>query len=138
MGVTTAQEAEAYETAKAARVSCHRTTVIPVLTIQAGYRPLIPRMDVLPTGARANAGQHRFLHGTGTPTSKHGDSREVTPRIPGQPGRKPRKLSPHRPRVQLIIQLPHSISPMPLRSNCCPLMNNNCALLFEYFHVHTS
>jgi transcriptional adapter 2-alpha len=50
-------------------------------------------MDVLPTGARANAGQHRFLHGvSGTPTSKHGDSREVTPRLPGQPGRKPRKV----------------------------------------------
>jgi len=94
MGVTTAQEADAYETAKAARVSLRYTFNMAQLIMQAGYRPLIPRMDVLPTGARANAGQHRFLHGTGTPTSKHGDSREVTPRLPGQPGRKPRTLLP--------------------------------------------
>lgn len=90
MGVTTAQEAEAYETAKAARVSPLSSVIRSKLMIQAGYRPLIPRMDILPTGARANAGQHRFLHGSGTPTSKHGDSREATPRLPGQPGRKPR------------------------------------------------
>ena len=96
MGVTTAQEADAYETAKAARVSLLCKVVKTKLILKAGYRPLIPRMDVLPTGARANAGQHRFLHGTGTPTSKHGDSREVTPRLPGQPGRKPRTLLPPR------------------------------------------
>ncbi|EIW68866.1 hypothetical protein TREMEDRAFT_31549 [Tremella mesenterica DSM 1558] len=54
MGITTALEAEAYDSAKAAR---------------AGYRPLAPRQDVLslPTGARINAGQHRFLHGTPPP-----------------------------------------------------------------------
>lgn len=52
MGITTGLEAEAYDSAKAAR---------------AGYRPLLPRAEVLPTGARINAGQHRYLHGTPPP-----------------------------------------------------------------------
>lgn len=67
--------------------------------IQAGYRPLPARerlTDVLPSGARVNAGQHRFLHGTvGTPPSgitSKGDSREPTPRIPAA-SRRPRESS---------------------------------------------
>ncbi|ORX33626.1 hypothetical protein BD324DRAFT_653928 [Kockovaella imperatae] len=81
MGITTGAEAEAYDAAKVAR---------------AGYRPLnSTRPEVMPTGARANAGQHRFLHGAayGTPppvdAKKHMDSREPTPRIPLIASRKP-------------------------------------------------
>ncbi|KAK1927453.1 hypothetical protein DB88DRAFT_32495 [Papiliotrema laurentii] len=85
MGITTAAEAEVYDNAKAAR---------------AGYRPLPARdrvAEVLPTGARVNAGQHRFLHGVaGTPppgVASKGDTREPTPRLPGFGGRKPRELT---------------------------------------------
>ncbi|KAK8861484.1 hypothetical protein IAR55_002305 [Kwoniella newhampshirensis] len=79
MGITTGAEAEAYDNAKAAR---------------AGYRPLVQRdrPEVLPTGARINAGQHRFLHGgTGTPPPGiDPKSREPTPRLPvAHVGRKP-------------------------------------------------
>nr|XP_019050277.1 transcriptional adapter 2-alpha [Kwoniella bestiolae CBS 10118]OCF29207.1 transcriptional adapter 2-alpha [Kwoniella bestiolae CBS 10118] len=79
MGITTNAEAEAYDNAKAAR---------------AGYRPLVQRdrPEVTVSGARINAGQHRFLHGgMGTPPPG-GDpkSREPTPRvIPTSVGRKP-------------------------------------------------
>lgn len=74
-GITTAQEAEAYETAKAAR---------------AGYRPVLSRepTEIIRTGARVNQGQHRFLHGTPPPDSR-GPSRDPTPRVPGHGGRKP-------------------------------------------------
>jgi transcriptional adapter 2-alpha len=78
VGVTTAAEAEHYETAKAAR---------------AGYRPVQSReqIEVIRSGARINAGQHRFLHGTPPPGSKPDDrgSRDPTPRVPGHGGRKP-------------------------------------------------
>ncbi|ORY23443.1 hypothetical protein BCR39DRAFT_549321 [Naematelia encephala] len=79
MGITTGPEAEAYDNAKATR---------------AGYRPVQARdrVDVLPTGARINAGQHRFLHGTpppGADSRKNADSRDATPRIAGHGARKP-------------------------------------------------
>lgn len=78
-GITTAAEAETYEAAKAAR---------------AGYRPVLSRepTEIMRTGARVNAGQHRFLHGTPPPgAAGHGDrgSRDPTPRAPGHTGRKP-------------------------------------------------
>ena len=74
MGITTGAEAEAYEQAKAAR---------------AGFRPLPARdraAESVPSGARVNAGQHRFLHGT--PPPGHNPQKEV-PRAPGHGGRKP-------------------------------------------------
>nr|XP_019012163.1 transcriptional adapter 2-alpha [Kwoniella pini CBS 10737]OCF50944.1 transcriptional adapter 2-alpha [Kwoniella pini CBS 10737] len=78
MGITTNAEAEAYDAAKAAR---------------AGYRPLVQRdrPDIPVSGARVNAGQHRFLHGgMGTPPPGDPKSREPTPRvIPMNVGRKP-------------------------------------------------
>lgn len=79
VGITTAAEAEHYETVKAAR---------------AGYRPVQSReqTEVVRSGARINAGQHRFLHGTPPPGAKLDDrgSRDPTPRVPGHGGRKPR------------------------------------------------
>ncbi|WWC87792.1 uncharacterized protein L201_002684 [Kwoniella dendrophila CBS 6074] len=79
MGITTNAEAEAYDNAKAAR---------------AGYRPIVQRdrPDIPITGARINAGQHRFLHGgMGTPPpGQDPKSREPTPKvIPINVGRKP-------------------------------------------------
>ncbi|WWC97054.1 hypothetical protein V866_003931 [Kwoniella sp. B9012] len=79
MGITTNAEAEAYDNAKAAR---------------AGYRPLVQRdrPEVTVSGARINAGQHRFLHGgMGTPPpGLDPKSREPTPRaLPMSVGRKP-------------------------------------------------
>lgn len=78
VGITTGAEAEHYETVKAAR---------------AGYRPVISReqSEVIRTGARVNAGQHRFLHGTPPPGA---DSRGVSrdppvQRVLGHGGRKP-------------------------------------------------
>ncbi|KAL7419684.1 Transcriptional adapter ada2 [Cryptotrichosporon argae] len=79
VGITTAAEAEAYDIARAAR---------------AGFRPLLPRdqPDIMRSGSRVNAGQHRFLHGVATPPA--GDSRQpsrdATPRLPTHAaGRKP-------------------------------------------------
>ncbi|WWC60212.1 uncharacterized protein I303_102778 [Kwoniella dejecticola CBS 10117] len=78
MGITTNAEAEAYDIAKAAR---------------AGYRPIVQRdrPDIPVSGARINAGQHRFLHGgMGTPPPGDPKSREPTPRVvPINVGRKP-------------------------------------------------
>ncbi|WRT65609.1 uncharacterized protein IL334_002554 [Kwoniella shivajii] len=81
MGITTNAEAEAYDNAKAAR---------------AGYRPIVqrdrPDIPIPITGARVNAGQHRFLHGgLGTPPpGQDPKSREPTPRVaPMSIGRKP-------------------------------------------------
>ncbi|WVR03914.1 hypothetical protein IAU60_000913 [Kwoniella sp. DSM 27419] len=80
MGITTNAEAEVYDNAKAAR---------------AGYRPIIQRdrPEILPMGARINAGQHRFLHGnpaTPPPGGQDPKSREQTPRVvPAHIGRKP-------------------------------------------------
>lgn len=99
MGITTGPEAEAYDNAKAARVSSQTPADITLTGRQAGYRPLPPRDRdaVITSGARINAGQHRFLHGgAGTPPpgmdgKRHGDSREHTPRPQGTASRKPRK-----------------------------------------------
>lgn len=48
--------------------------------------------EVIRTGARVNAGQHRFLHGTPGPQGAAANdrgSRDPTPRVPGHGGRKP-------------------------------------------------
>ncbi|BEI83448.1 hypothetical protein CcaverHIS002_0400520 [Cutaneotrichosporon cavernicola] len=73
VGITMGYEAESYDVAKAAR---------------AGFRPVVSReqTDPIRTGARINAGQNRYLHGT-PPLS---DSRGVStpparPRAPTKP-----------------------------------------------------
>ena len=101
MGITTGPEAEAYDNAKAARVSSTVAVVVNHLYgVQAGYRPLPPRdrPEMITSGARVNAGQHRFLHnGFGTPPpgsdpKRHGDGWDSLPRIPGHGARRPREL----------------------------------------------
>ncbi|RSH94558.1 Transcriptional adapter ada2 [Saitozyma podzolica] len=77
MGITTGAEAEAYDNAKAMR---------------AGYRIAPVQRDRQPevlTGARVNAGQHRFLHGAVSTPPPDKASREPTPRALGHGGRKP-------------------------------------------------
>ncbi|KAI9632507.1 uncharacterized protein MKK02DRAFT_20124, partial [Dioszegia hungarica] len=69
MGITTAAEAEVYDQAKITR---------------AGYKPigLAPRerVEAIISGARTNAGQNRFLHGTPPPHDKSGrDTPKVAP-----------------------------------------------------------
>jgi hypothetical protein len=63
---------------------------------QAGYRIAPVQRDRQPevlTGARVNAGQHRFLHGAVSTPPPDKASREPTPRAPGHGGRKPRELT---------------------------------------------
>ncbi|WVN85796.1 uncharacterized protein L203_100947 [Cryptococcus depauperatus CBS 7841] len=73
MGVTTAAEAEVYDNVKLTR---------------AMDGSLSKSSETLSTGARINAGQHRFLHGAmGTPPPEK--NREHTPRAPPAAGRKP-------------------------------------------------
>jgi transcriptional adapter 2-alpha len=95
MGITTGAEAEAYEAAKVTRVSSYVWTRCPTLNSQLGYRTAPAQRERQPevvTGARVNAGQHRFLHGAVSTPPPDKNSREPTPRAPVHPGRKPRKL----------------------------------------------
>jgi transcriptional adapter 2-alpha len=78
VGITTGYEAESYDTVKAAR---------------AGFRPVVSReqTDPIRTGARINAGQNRFLHGTPPLTDSRGVSRDPPPARPRAPT-KPKDL----------------------------------------------
>ncbi|KLT41943.1 hypothetical protein CC85DRAFT_246755 [Cutaneotrichosporon oleaginosum] len=76
MGITTGKEADDYDTKKAAR---------------AGQRPVVTREpDPIRTGARANAGQNRYLHGT-PPADSRAVSRDPPP-VRARPAPKPKDL----------------------------------------------
>ncbi|ODN97399.1 transcriptional adapter 2-alpha [Cryptococcus wingfieldii CBS 7118] len=74
MGITTAAEADAYDNVKLTRAMDYPPQKIG---------------DVLPTGARANAGQHRYLHGATSTPPPDIKTRDVTPRALPVVGRKP-------------------------------------------------
>lgn len=132
VGVTTAFEAEAYDQQKATRVRpCE------ILLTQAGYRPLLPRDRPEPvvSGARVNAGQHRFLHGiAGTPPPPGAKIGHEPIARPSQSNRRI-GMSPH---SCPLTQPPRSISPMPPRSTSYPSMNRRCARNYASCPSHTS
>ncbi|OXG13046.1 transcriptional adapter 2-alpha [Cryptococcus neoformans Tu259-1] len=74
MGITTAAEADVYDNVKNTR---------------AMEFPTQKPAEVLPSGARINAGQHRFLHGTMSTPLPDAKTREPTPRAVPAVGRKP-------------------------------------------------
>jgi hypothetical protein len=143
MGITTAAEAESYETIKAARVgNDSRPNYMTLTSHQAGYRAMPPRerLDVIPSGARINAGQNRHLQGVyGTPPpgsdpKRVGDSREPTPRVLA---RRPGESESERA-SQLIRQSYRSTSPIQLRWTCYLSKSKACAQSCESCPSRTS
>lgn len=94
MGITTAAEADVYDNVKNTRVRFSAFLKYRLLTKdplqQAMEFPTQKPAEVVPSGARINAGQHRFLHGTMSTPLPDAKTREPTPRAVPAVGRKPR------------------------------------------------